>query len=27
LNGGADKISQTTAQFVLDGILESSLNK
>lgn len=27
LNGGADKISQMTGQFVLDGLLESSLNK
>jgi hypothetical protein len=27
LNGGADKISQISAQFVLEGLLEASLNK
>ena len=26
LNGGADKMSQITAQVVLDGLLETSLN-
>jgi len=27
INGGGGKISQTTAQLVIDGLLESSLNK
>lgn len=27
LNGGADKISQVTAQFVMEGLLEAALNK
>jgi hypothetical protein len=27
INGGGGKISQTTAQFVIDGLLETSLNK
>ena len=27
INGGADRVSQTTAFFVLDGILEASMNK
>lgn len=27
LNGGADKISQMTAQFVMEGLLEGALNK
>ena len=27
LNGGADRLSQCTAQVVMEGVLESSLNR